>query len=214
MQESQVQSLGWEDPLEKEMATHSSTLALRIPWTEEPGGPQSTGLQNVSHDWAPTSFAFILGPECHADSTSFEGRGGRIIHFLITLLALTWLPGGRPARRRLQEIRSLWPLSRGSTVGACPAYSPHPTAKVQSYWLFKDCHMFCKRSLLWTHFTEQGLNSKRKSENYRGIEWRLMKELCSFSRAVRRPRFQRRWDGQMHFLTFLKVVWVTFTFSL
>ena len=38
-----VQSLGREDPLEKEMATHSSTLAWRIPWTEEPGGPQSTG---------------------------------------------------------------------------------------------------------------------------------------------------------------------------
>ena len=38
-QEMQVQSLGWEDPLEKEMATHSSTLAWKIPWTEEPGGP-------------------------------------------------------------------------------------------------------------------------------------------------------------------------------
>ena len=42
MWETWVQSLGWEDPLEKEMATHSSTLAWRIPWTEEPGGLQST----------------------------------------------------------------------------------------------------------------------------------------------------------------------------
>ena len=42
MQETQVQSLGWEDPLEKEMATHFSILAWRIPWTEEPGGLQST----------------------------------------------------------------------------------------------------------------------------------------------------------------------------
>ena len=41
MQETQVQSLSWEDPLEKEMATHSSSLAWEIPWTEEPGGPQS-----------------------------------------------------------------------------------------------------------------------------------------------------------------------------
>ena len=40
-QEKQVQSLGWEDPLEKEMATHSSILAWKIPWTEEPGGLQS-----------------------------------------------------------------------------------------------------------------------------------------------------------------------------
>ena len=50
MWETRVLSLGWEDPLEKEMATHSSILAWRIPWTEEPGGLQSMGLQRVGHD--------------------------------------------------------------------------------------------------------------------------------------------------------------------
>ena len=50
MRETQVRSLGWEDPLEKEMATHSSTLAWRIPWREEPGGLQSMGSQRVGHD--------------------------------------------------------------------------------------------------------------------------------------------------------------------
>ena len=45
-----VQALGLEDPLEKEMATHSSRLAWKIPWTEEPVGLQSTGLQRVEHD--------------------------------------------------------------------------------------------------------------------------------------------------------------------
>ena len=50
VQETQVQSLGWEDPLEKEMATHSSNLAWTIPWTEEPGGLQSMGSQRVGHD--------------------------------------------------------------------------------------------------------------------------------------------------------------------
>ena len=50
MQETQVRSLGWEDPLEKEMATHSSTLAWRNPWMEEPGGLQSMGPQRVGHD--------------------------------------------------------------------------------------------------------------------------------------------------------------------
>ena len=50
MQETQVQSLGWEDPLEKGMTTHSSILAWRIPRTEEPGGLESTGLQRVRHD--------------------------------------------------------------------------------------------------------------------------------------------------------------------
>ena len=50
MQETWVQSLGWEDPLEKEMATHSSILAWRISWAEEPGRPQSMGLQGVGHN--------------------------------------------------------------------------------------------------------------------------------------------------------------------
>ena len=50
MQETQVQFLGQDDPLEKGMATHSSILAQRIPGTEKPGGLQSTGLQRVGHD--------------------------------------------------------------------------------------------------------------------------------------------------------------------
>ena len=50
MQDTWVQSLGWEDLLEKGMATHSSILAWRIPWTEKPGGLQSLGSQRVGHD--------------------------------------------------------------------------------------------------------------------------------------------------------------------
>ena len=49
-QETWVRSLGQEDPLEEEMATHSSILAWEMPWTEEPGGLQSMGLQRVGHD--------------------------------------------------------------------------------------------------------------------------------------------------------------------
>ena len=49
MQDALVQSLGWKDPLEKGMATYSSILAWRIPWTEEPGGLQSMGFQKVGH---------------------------------------------------------------------------------------------------------------------------------------------------------------------
>ena len=59
MQETRVRSLGWEDPLEKEMAVHSSTLAWKIPWTEEPDRPQSRGLQRVGHDQV-TSLHFNL----------------------------------------------------------------------------------------------------------------------------------------------------------
>ena len=50
MQETWLRFLGWEDPLEKEMAIHSSTLAWKIPWTEEAGGLQSIGSQRVGHD--------------------------------------------------------------------------------------------------------------------------------------------------------------------
>ena len=57
MRETWVQSLGWEDPLEKEMATHSSIHAWKIPWTKEPGGLQSIGSQRVGHDWV-TSLHF------------------------------------------------------------------------------------------------------------------------------------------------------------
>ena len=52
------ETLGWEDPLEKEMATHSSILAWRIPWTEEPGRLQSTGSQRVRHDLNDFTFTF------------------------------------------------------------------------------------------------------------------------------------------------------------
>ena len=59
MQETQVWYLGWEDPLEKEMATHSSVLAWKIPWMEEPGGLQSMRLQRVRHNWATNSPSYL-----------------------------------------------------------------------------------------------------------------------------------------------------------
>ena len=59
MWETWVQSLGWEDPLEKDIATHSSILAWRIPWTEEPGGLQAMGPQGGRYAWAANTFTFI-----------------------------------------------------------------------------------------------------------------------------------------------------------
>ena len=56
VQQTWFQSLGWEYPLEKEMATHSNILAWRIPWTEKPGGLQSTGLQRVGDDLSNFTF--------------------------------------------------------------------------------------------------------------------------------------------------------------
>ena len=75
MWETRVRSLGREDPLEKEMATHSSTLAWKIPWTEEPGRLQSMGLQRVGHNWA-TSLHFTSLPVVKPQS--FHSRRHRI----------------------------------------------------------------------------------------------------------------------------------------
>ena len=66
MREIRVRSLDREDPLGKEMATHSSILAWEIPWTEEPGGLQSTGSQKVGHDLVTTflfDYLFVCWPE-------------------------------------------------------------------------------------------------------------------------------------------------------
>ena len=60
VQETWVRSLVWEDPLEKKMVTHSSILAWKISWTEEPGGLQSTGSQRAGHDWATNTYLLVL----------------------------------------------------------------------------------------------------------------------------------------------------------
>ena len=70
MRETWVQSLGWEDPLEKEMAIHSSSIAWKIPWTEEPDRLQSMGSQRVRHDWA-TSLSFTFKVYWNVKTCSF-----------------------------------------------------------------------------------------------------------------------------------------------
>ena len=77
MQETQVRSLCWEDPLEKGMATHSSILAWRILWTEEPGGLQSVRPQRVRRDWAhtgATSFHALEGSKNRANQEATSSR--------------------------------------------------------------------------------------------------------------------------------------------
>ena len=75
MRETRVWSLGWEDPLEKEMATHYSTIGWKIPWTEEPGKLQFMGSQRVRHDWA-TSRSRSRSQEAWGWCTGITQRGG------------------------------------------------------------------------------------------------------------------------------------------
>ena len=74
MQETQVRSLGWGDILEKGMATHSSILAWRIPWTEEPGELQSRGLQRVRNNWETNTFSFQMYPGLMSSFTEIESE--------------------------------------------------------------------------------------------------------------------------------------------
>ena len=93
MQETWVPSVGWEDPLVKGMAVHSSILAWRITWTEEPGGLQSIGSQTVRHNWISNTHTQDL-PEIHcwekiiAGGEQWEGWG--IMEFQISIGASLW----------------------------------------------------------------------------------------------------------------------------
>ena len=75
MEEIWVQSLGWEDPLEKGMATHFSILAWRNPWAEEPGGLQSMGLQRIRGNWVTNTFRRLLLFSCYVVSDSLQPHG-------------------------------------------------------------------------------------------------------------------------------------------
>ena len=107
MRETWVQSLGREDSLEKGMATHSSILAWRIPWTEEPGGPQSMGSQRVGYNWA-TSLSLSLKKRTEQNLLDSErpcqpARLGVISEEV--MLGETW-----GMRRRLWNNLEKWPL--------------------------------------------------------------------------------------------------------
>ena len=89
MQEIRVQSLGREDVLEKEMATHSSILAWKTPWMEEPGRLQSMGSQRVGYDWATSLSHIYLGFPGGSDSKESAWNAGD----LGLIPGLGWSPG-------------------------------------------------------------------------------------------------------------------------
>ena len=90
LQEMRVWSLGWEDPLEEGMATHSSNPAWRITWTEEPGGLQSVGSQRVTHDWS--DFAQMHREETWVQSLGQEDplEEGKVTHSSILAWRILW----------------------------------------------------------------------------------------------------------------------------
>ena len=102
MRETRVRFLGWEGPLEKEMVIYSSTLAWKIPWTEEPDRLQSMGSQRVGHDWV-TSHSLSGQEICRGAPEVFSLPPGRLCCFLcqdaagMALPWLLWAPGSHVA---------------------------------------------------------------------------------------------------------------------
>ena len=78
MQETQVQSLGWEDPLKKGMTSHSRILAWRIPWTREPGGLHSMSSQRVEHDWVLNTTECLTHTHTHISDTTSDAEKSQL----------------------------------------------------------------------------------------------------------------------------------------
>ena len=87
MRETSVRSLGWQDAVEKEMAPHSSTLAWKIPWTEEHGRLQSMGWQRVGHDRATLLF-FVIQPIKHVNACVMIFKINKFIYLFLAVLGL------------------------------------------------------------------------------------------------------------------------------
>ena len=145
MQETQVQSLGWKDLLEKEMATHSSILAWKIPWMEEPDRLQSMGSQRVGHDWAISLYRWLVHTVHYVglswwlsskESTCNAGDAGD----------LGSIPGsGRSPREENGNLLqcSCWenPMDRGAW-----RLTVHRLAESQTWlsdWAFMHVHYVC-----------------------------------------------------------------------
>ena len=109
IRETRVQSPGREDPLEKEMATHSSTLAWKIPWVEEPGRLQSMGLQRVGHDWA-TSLSVIYLFGCAGSSLLCAGFSLRWLLLLQSMSSEVRLTGLMVPQHVGSSLRGIEPL--------------------------------------------------------------------------------------------------------
>ena len=121
--ETWVQSLGWEDPLEKEMATHSSTLASKIPWTEEPGRLHSIGSQSRTR---LSNFTILCDPmDCSLPGPS--------IHRILEARILEWLPCPPPGDLPDPGIE---PVSPALQVDSLPIESPEkPLLCIPKMWL-------------------------------------------------------------------------------
>ena len=143
MQETQVWSLGREDTVEKEMATHSSILAWRIPQTEDPGGLQSMGLHRVGHDWATNTahHRYLASCFCLNCIQLLAAAYSFFSFFLLNLKNFNFLA-------TLAILRGLWDLNsltREQTHDPCIGSTKSSPLDLQgssaSYWLLTNINL-------------------------------------------------------------------------
>ena len=146
--ETWVQSLGQEDPLEKEMATHSSILAWKIPWTEEPGRLQFMGLQRVGHDWA-TKLNSSLKESNLGQGENFDLRPcsrpwpGKPQCLFVHTLFCTEVPDDTSRHAWCWDGHrwALWPTSGNF-------WKLH-SGSMQEMWSFRGSHSFSNEEVYW-----------------------------------------------------------------
>ena len=135
MWESRVQSLGREDPLEEEMATHCSTLAWKIPWTEGPGRLQSVGSPRVGHDWMASLthtivlLVLVLGGSAVSESPGPMGYSPPVFFVhrisqarLLGQVALSYARGFSQARDRILDSCLGWWILYHCSIWEAPRY--------------------------------------------------------------------------------------------
>ena len=141
MRETQVWALGWEDPLEKEMAVHSSTIAWKIPWTEEPGRLQSMGWQRVGHHWA-TSLLQLYKVSVMKNTTCFYAEETELWDHSTTKK----LSQPCNLNNRIQ-----FPCSLDSSRGSIKGSQKPPLPSIIRYCLYMES----KKLVLMNLFTKQ-----------------------------------------------------------
>ena len=140
-QETWVWSLGHEESLEKEMATHPNILAREIPWTEEPGRLQSLGSQRVRHDWAHRQYYLLTGNCIPAEYNRKPNSGARPLVILKWLLNLLLQPPVTLWEKGKRQVASWFcPLLKGFTINCIWFLSPSQESEKHGWfsWVYYD----------------------------------------------------------------------------
>ena len=147
MQETWIWSLGLEDPLEEGMATHSSILAWRIPWTEEPDGLQSIGSQRVGRDWV-TKHSTLSSPSLPDRYSPSGHRQIRVLASVTLWQVFVYLKWDmRKRKHKTDEWAKVWINNSCSCVTDGHRASATPQIDLQGFWKEIPASVFLKQKL-------------------------------------------------------------------